>query len=200
MTVSDWYHEQMPSLINTYLSNEKNPSGSEPVPDATLINDSQKVKFDFSPGKTYFYRIISIAGYGAHYVNFAGHKMKIIEIDGVYTEPQTVETIFIVAGQRYGVLVEARNNTDENFAVSSTMVPRSITVYGDLVYDDDNPAPSKAPPASFSTINDATLIPKDRQPLLGPVDRTITLDSSFKTINGSNRFVGCAANRLVVSC
>ncbi|KAI9873854.1 MAG: hypothetical protein M1830_010520 [Pleopsidium flavum] len=197
ITLSDWYHDQMPSLLNTYLSVAKNPDGAEPIPKSALINDSQNVKFHLTPGKTYLVRIISIAAFASHFVHFDKHPMKIVEIDGVYTEPQDADTILVTAAQRYSVLIQAHNNTQENFAFLSSMNPEmfdsvppglNLNVSGFLVYDDKKALPST--PLSLPTFNaydDFGLVPQDHQALLGPVDHTVTLNADFTTINGSNR-------------
>lgn len=187
----------MPSLINTYLSYEKNPDGAEPIPKSTLINDSQNVKIHLTPGKTYLFRIISIAAFASHFVHFDKHPMKIVEIDGVYTEPQAADTILVTAAQRYSVLIQARNDTKHNFGFLSSMDPMMFdsvppglnpNASGFLVYDDKKPLPSA--PLSLPTFNatdDFGLIPADHQALLGPVDHVITMNAAFATINGSNR-------------
>ena len=63
LTFSDWYHDQMPGLINTYLSPELNPSGAEPVPYSAVFNDVQDASLMVEPGKTYLVRIISMAAF-----------------------------------------------------------------------------------------------------------------------------------------
>jgi len=189
----------MPSLINTYLSVEKNPDGAEPIPKSALINDSQSVKFQLSPGKTYLVRIISIAAFASHFVHFDKHPMKIVEIDGVYTEPQDADTILVSAAQRYSVLIQAHNNTQENFAFLSSMDPAMFdsvppglnpNVSGFLVYDEKKALPS-APLSlpKFNAYDDFGLVPQDHQTLLGPVDHTVTISADFTTIEGSNRSV-----------
>ncbi|KAF4630179.1 hypothetical protein G7Y89_g7967 [Cudoniella acicularis] len=54
-TVVDWYHEQTPNLIHWYQTEKSSAHGIEPVPDSTLINDSQNVEFPVTPGKVYLF-------------------------------------------------------------------------------------------------------------------------------------------------
>ena len=63
LTFSDWYHDQMPGLVSTYLSPELNPSGAEPVPYSAVFNDVQDASLMVEPGKTYLVRIISMAAF-----------------------------------------------------------------------------------------------------------------------------------------
>lgn len=120
MTLSDHYHDPMPSLLKGFIS-VANPTGAEPVPQSALINDAQNVSFAVQPGKTYFFRIINIAAFAAQYIWFEGHTMEIIEVDGVWTERQKADMIYVTAAQRYGVLITAKNSTDANFAIVGSM-------------------------------------------------------------------------------
>lgn len=45
-----------------------------------------------------------------------GHDMQVIELDGVEVEPFTVDELSVSAAQRYSLLVEAKNETDKNYA------------------------------------------------------------------------------------
>ena len=94
LTLSDWYHDLMPGLISKFIS-VSNPTGAEPVPDAALMNDTQNLKINVQPGKTYMIRMINMAAFAAQYVWFQNHTMRIIEVDGVYTEPAEAEMIYI---------------------------------------------------------------------------------------------------------
>ena len=199
LTVTDWYHDQMPSLINFYLSADQNPEGGEPVPYSALFNEAQNIKFSITPGKTYFVRIISMAAFAATYVHFDQHEMTIIEVDGVYTEKQAVDTVYVTAAQRYGVLIKAKPNANKNYAFLGSFdldmfdsVPGYLNpnVTGYLVYDSHKPLPLEAPTlASFDAYDDFNLVPSDHEPLLGTPDQIITLNMDFTTIDGQNRFV-----------
>src|SRR3954469_16118982 len=59
LTLSDWYHDQAPYLINYFQSplNVELHEGSEPVPNATLINEAQNVHFPITPGRSYLFRV-----------------------------------------------------------------------------------------------------------------------------------------------
>ncbi|MCJ1284050.1 hypothetical protein MMC26_003381 [Xylographa opegraphella] len=198
LTLSDWYHEQFPTLVSTYLSATLNPSGNESVPYSNLINDAQNIKFAMQPGKTYFVRIASIAAFAATYVQFDQHRMTIIEIDGVYTQPQTVDSIYVTAAQRYGVLITAKPSASKNYAFISSFdldmfntLPRYLqpNVTGYLVYDAQAPLPPALNVPAFNTYNDFDLVPYDQQPLLPAPDTVITFAFDFTQINGQNRAV-----------
>lgn len=95
--------------------------GSEPVPNATLINEAQNVKFPVQSGLTYLFHIINMGGFAAQFVEFKDHDMTVVEIDGVYTKPYTIPRLFIAAAQRYSVLIKAKVNPQKNFAIVVSM-------------------------------------------------------------------------------
>lgn len=119
-TLSDWYHDEMADLLLTFINN-KNPTGAEPVPDSALMNDTQNFTVPVQPGKTYLFHLTNVGAFAGQYFWIEGHTMKIVEVDGVYTEPAETGMIYITAAQRYAFLVTARNDTSANFAMMGSM-------------------------------------------------------------------------------
>jgi len=120
LTLSDWYHDEMPGLLAGFI-NYKNPTGAEPVPDSALMNDTQNLTVPVQPGKTYFFRLTNIGAFAGQYFWIEGHTMRIIEVDGVYTEPAEADMIYVTAAQRYGFLVTTKNDSSANFAMIGSM-------------------------------------------------------------------------------
>lgn len=120
LTLSDWYHDEMPGLLESFVS-YKNPTGAEPVPNSALMNDTQNLTVSVQPGKTYFFRLSNIGAFAGQYFWIEGHTMKIIEVDGVYTEPAEANMIYITAAQRYGFLVSTKSDSAANFAMVGSM-------------------------------------------------------------------------------
>jgi iron transport multicopper oxidase len=120
LTVTDWYHDEMPGLIDFFMS-KANPSGAEPVPKAALFNDTTDLEIHFQPGKTYLIRMINIGAFAGQYVWFEGHNISIVEVDGVYTEPAEAEMIYLAASQRCSFLIAAKNETGANFPFVASM-------------------------------------------------------------------------------
>ena len=198
LTVSDWYHDQMPYLLNSYLSHSKNPTGDEPIPYSAIFNDAQNTTFHFTPGKTYFVRIVSMAAFAATYITFDQHQMTIIEVDGIYTEKQTVDSIYITAAQRYGVLITAKSSNNRNYAFLGSFdltMFNSLPAYlnpnvtGYMIYDSQKALPKPLIVSNFTTYDDINLVPQDREPRLGSADQTLTLGFEFETIDGQNRYL-----------
>lgn len=123
LTLSDWYHDQGPPLIRYFQSslNEVLHGGSEPVPNATLINESQNVKFHVKPGKDYLFRIINMGGFAAQYLQFDGHDMDVVEVDGVYTKPHRINQLFLTVAQRYSVIIKGKTHPTQNYGITASM-------------------------------------------------------------------------------
>lgn len=77
VTLTDWYHEQMPILIPYYLSPEQNADGAEPVPYSALIGESQNVSFLVQPDKTYMVRVINMASFSQSFFHIDQHNMTV---------------------------------------------------------------------------------------------------------------------------
>ena len=120
LTVSDWYHEQMQTLIPQFIS-LANPTGAEPVPQSVLVNETQNLSVAVEPGKTYMFRVANIGAFAGQYIWFEGHNMTIIEMDGVYSEQAEAEMIYLSAAQRCSFLITTKDSTDANYAFVSSM-------------------------------------------------------------------------------
>lgn len=187
LTLSDWYHDQVPDLIPGFLSVTQNPSGAEPIPKSAILNDNATTTFSITPGKTYMVRIINISAFAAFLVTFDQHEMTIIEVDGVYTKAQNTDLINLAAAQRMSVLIHAKPNANKNYAFIGAMDPRmfdspppglDLNATGYLVYDDTKPLPADAPTfASYDgAFDDFGLVPYDELPLFKPVSHQIVLN------------------------
>ena len=120
LSVSDWYHQEMQVLIPKFL-NKANPTGSEPVPQAALFNDTQNLTVSVQPGKTYLFHIVNIGAFTGQYIWFEGHNMTIVEVDGVYVDRAEAEMIYVAAAQRCSVMVTTKNETATNYAFVGSM-------------------------------------------------------------------------------
>ncbi|KAF2203099.1 hypothetical protein GQ43DRAFT_470324 [Delitschia confertaspora ATCC 74209] len=195
LTFSDWYHDLMNGLINSFLS-LSNPGGAEPVPKSALMNDTQNLTVSIQPGKTYLFRMINMGAFTAQYVWFEDHTMQIVEVDGVYTEPMEASMIYMTAAQRYSVLVRAKNDSNANFAIVGSMdqdlfdqIPERLNpnVTGWLVYDDKKEKRAPKLVDAFEPFDDFNLVPYDKGEIFDHVDHSITLDLKMDTLDdGAN--------------
>ncbi|GAB7339909.1 hypothetical protein MBLNU457_6435t2 [Dothideomycetes sp. NU457] len=214
VTLTDWFHTEMPQLMSIYESHAGEAEDGSPNPDVALINTGVNVSIPVKPGKTYFVHIICPSNYIGHAWLFDGHPQTTVEIDGVYVVPQPVnngENQFpmtrLAPGQRQGVLIQTKNDTSRNYAVFDTMDVNMLFInkgiipppsnYNPnatawLVYNDSAPLPD--PPVFYSLGNadfydDVNYVPLDKQPLLEPVDHRIILNMDAANISGISRFV-----------
>ncbi|KAF1990848.1 multicopper oxidase [Aulographum hederae CBS 113979] len=197
VTMSDWYHTQMPFLLHEYQSTS-NPDGKEPIPDAGLLNDGQGAKYNVKPGKTYLFRFINMGAFPSFFINFKNHKMTIVEMDAVYTQPTEVNTFYCGVAMRYTVLVTMNADASQNYGIlalldtsmfegqTSSNPNFQAAVMGQLVYNKNAPDAAPHNPV-MPPVDDAAIAPLDNSPLLGPVDRQIILNTGFTTINGIHR-------------
>ena len=174
----------MQDLIPIFLS-VMNPTGAEPVPKSALMNDTQNMTIPVQPGSTYLLRLINIGAFAGQYFWIEDHEMRIVEVDGVWTEPATANMIYITAAQRFSVLVTMKNSTSRNYPMIGSMdetlfdiVPKDLNSNGTsyLVYDNSKPLPAATTLDEFKPFDDLMLIPHDREPLLTDVDLSINLD------------------------
>ena len=195
ISLSDWYHRPMRQLVSQ-LVNVENPAGAEPVPQAALMNDTQDLKINVEPGKTYLVRLVNIGAFAAHYFWFVDHTMRVVEVDGVWTEPVTAERLYITPAQRYSVLLTMKDEIKGNFAVVSAMdeelfdvIPegQNSNVTGWLVYDEELPLPSPPAIRELDYLDDFTLTPVDGIGLFENPDYSFNLDVKMDNLgDGAN--------------
>ncbi|GLB41487.1 putative multicopper oxidase family protein [Lyophyllum shimeji] len=128
ITLADWYHTAAPALQEVYIHG--NGGGNhEPVPDAGLINGSGRYiggplvarsRVDVVAGKRYRLRVINISVYSGYEFSIEGHRLTIIEVDGINHVPFTVDRFEIYAGQRYSVILTA-NQPVRNYWIRAPM-------------------------------------------------------------------------------
>ncbi|ROT37827.1 iron transport multicopper oxidase FET3 [Sodiomyces alkalinus F11] len=196
ISLSDWYHRPVQSLLQEFISVE-NPTGAEPVPQAALLNDTQDLQVRVDAGKTYLVRLVNVGAFAAHYFWVEGHEMRVVEVDGVWTqEAAPAQRLYIAPAQRYSVLLTTRERGDENFAMVSAMdeelfdvIPegQNSNVTGWLVYDDAKPLPRPKTVDRLDAFDDFDLVPVDGLGLLGEPDYSITLDAKMGNLgDGAN--------------
>jgi iron transport multicopper oxidase len=119
LSLSDWYHEQMADLQG---SSDKNSTIAEmPAPDSILLNDARSSWVEVTPGMTYLVRVANIGAITGQYFQIMDHEMVIVEVDGVYTKPQTAAGIHLAPCQRYGFLMTTKNQTSANYPIITAM-------------------------------------------------------------------------------
>ncbi|KAJ4473809.1 laccase [Lentinula aciculospora] len=124
VTIADWFHLTSLQLLAALVV---------PSADTTLINgkgryaggpDTPLAVIQVEHGKRYRFRIIEMSFDAFHGFSIDNHNFTIIEVDGINTEPHTVNFIELYPAQRYSVILHA-NQVVSNYrirALSSTGV------------------------------------------------------------------------------
>ncbi|KIX05409.1 uncharacterized protein Z518_06281 [Rhinocladiella mackenziei CBS 650.93] len=198
VTMSDWYHDLVEDIAPSFLS-LYNPTGAEPVPNSFLFNDTLNSSIPVRPNTTYLIRLINIGAFVAQYFYIEGHTFRIVEIDGVYTEPTEADVLYISVAQRYSILVTTKGSTDQNYPIVTvadsdlldTILPDlQLNNTNWLEYNPDAPHPHAVMKVDASSdlvpYDDFTLIPHDRMDLLP--DPNFEIDVTVQMNNLINGF------------
>ena len=134
MVLADWYHEKNGYILkHDYLKQ----NGSYPTPDSglmyfahtkkgleakTMPGMNENATLPFEPGKTYRLRLINMSATTVFDFWIDGHDMEIIEADGVDVERYPTDTVQVAGGQRYSVLVKARDEPTKDWTIHATHV------------------------------------------------------------------------------
>ncbi|RIB19536.1 Multicopper oxidase [Gigaspora rosea] len=128
MTVSDWYHT--PSGILLPLFRADDYRGFDPIPDSGDISGLGQCDCEAAPknsscnpnnkiatyvvkkGKKYRFRIINTSALVHFTISIDNHPLTIVEVDGDYVKPVTLNTIPINIAQRYSVILDANQPID----------------------------------------------------------------------------------------
>lgn len=118
---------------------------------------------DVDPGKTYRFRFIGATAISMVQFGITGHSnLTIIEADGSYTKPYSVEFIQATSGQRFDVLLttktqeELDGQTDYMFQLETKERPAVYHGYGILRYSGGKPQITTAPAAPVLTFSNQT--------------------------------------------
>ncbi|KAJ1914195.1 ferroxidase fet3 [Coemansia sp. S100] len=185
-SLEDWYYQTFAERESITLD------PNQPFPPAhgygfgliNGINGNLTKPIHFQPGRTYRLRLINMSATMWYQFTLPGHIMRVVEIDGEYTEPLEVDGVDIAPAQRYSVLVTAHSTSSFNYHFNATMhasfIPPTLGLsprifIGDIIYQQG--APYIQPGSyddSFRWANDINLHALDQEPAL-PVDRSLHL-------------------------
>ncbi|OCB91779.1 laccase [Sanghuangporus baumii] len=208
LTLGDWYHAPAPSLFPT--TTEKPGDPNDPIQKSTTVNG--KGRFPGGPsdwplsvtnvkqGLRYRFRIVAAVCGPTYNFSIDGHRMTVIEADGVETNPLPVDVFQIFPGQRYSVVVNADQPIDNYWIRVIPTGPEAGTGTNEsfvgglnaaiLRYDGANYTdPTSQQNPNGVLLNEANLSPlinpgAPGQPFVGGVDRAINLNVTFIPATG----------------
>ncbi|KAG1733203.1 laccase [Suillus paluster] len=131
ITLADWYHVVAPVLSHLNIGAING--------DATLINglgryqggpNSDLAVVNVEYGKRYRLRMIAMSCHSNFIFSIDDHNMTIIEADGELTEPLLVDSLQILAGQRYSFVLNAIQPVDNYWIRAVPDTPSSSFVNG----------------------------------------------------------------------
>ncbi|KAF5355015.1 hypothetical protein D9756_005710 [Leucocoprinus leucothites] len=104
ITLSEWYHTLAASIpgipaADSTLINGRGRYPGGPASDLSVVNVQK--------GKRYRLRLISISCDPFFTFSIDGHDLQVIEVEGAEVKPITVNSIKILAGQRYSMVLNA---------------------------------------------------------------------------------------------
>ncbi|XP_004487420.1 L-ascorbate oxidase homolog [Cicer arietinum] len=200
----DWYnrnHTDLKAILD---------SGSDlPFPDGLIINGhgSNAYTFTVDQGKTYRFRISNVGLKTSINFRIQGHKMQLVEVEGIHTLQNSYDSIDLHLGQSYSVLVTADQPPQDYYMVVSTrFTSQVLTATSILHYSNSARTVSGPPPAGLTTQIDWSLEQarslRRNLTASGPrpnpqgsyhyglinTTRTIRLENSAPIINGKQRF------------
>ncbi|PON68699.1 Copper-resistance protein [Parasponia andersonii] len=180
-----------------------------PFPDGLLINGrgSNGNTFTVDQGKTYRFRISNVGLTTSINFRIQGHKMLLVEVEGVHTLQNTYDSLDIHLGQSYSVLVTAdQPPLDYYIVVSTRFTSQILTATSILHYSNSAASISGSLPGGPTTQIDWSLEQarslRRNLTASGPrpnpqgsyhyglinTTRTIRLANSAPVINGKQRY------------
>ncbi|XP_075100657.1 L-ascorbate oxidase-like isoform X2 [Nicotiana tabacum] len=107
-----------------------------PIPQCKLRGDEQYAPhiFHVHPNKTYRLRVASSTALSSLHLAVGGHKMVVVEADGNYIQPFSVENMDIYSGESYSILFTTDQDPSNNYWISISVrgrepkTPQGLTI------------------------------------------------------------------------
>lgn len=144
--LGDWMHDTAEHVFQT--------QGSGTM-ELGLINGSTNFGMTFQRNKTHRVRLINTSMDSVYKVSVDGHKMTVIANDLVPVVPAIVDSVTLVQGQRYDVIINASESVQSYFLRATTQTDCTSVGFADvkatvryLNEDGSTPANFGAPPTT----------------------------------------------------
>ena len=211
LTLTDWYHEQMPTMLANYIStaNEADNDGREPKPDRALINANVNATISVKPSTTYLVRVICVGNWPGHGLMLPNQSYDVVEADGTwlqrYPVPSNLNTR-LTPGQRLSFLMTTKDDASTNQPIFDIMDLNMMFIdEGELPSPTYNPnatahfvfnesAPLPPAPIIYALgdadfVDDVNFVPYDMELPMGPVNHQILMNIDARNESGLERFI-----------
>ncbi|KAJ3378274.1 hypothetical protein HDU84_007702 [Entophlyctis sp. JEL0112] len=212
--LEDWYHQQSVVMAPQYMNIATNPSGIEPVFDSGLVNGNGQYNcsipiagnllcsqnpnyptvFTVTANSTTRFRVLNMGVFAVFQFSIDGHKLTVVEVDGVEVVPYAVDSLLVNVAQRYSVLVTA-NQPAAKYWMRATMLTGMPWVLGNsgnglnpdvrsiLVYSGATAVPTSQPTTNPYQAADTDFVPAIARdaPALGANDLDLIFTFSFSS-------------------
>ncbi|KAN0136672.1 laccase [Lactarius tabidus] len=190
ITLADWLHfsstiaPQIPTFNSTLINGKGNYPGSPSQVELATVNVSK--------GMRYRFRLVAISCSAGFLFSIDGHTMTVIEVEGNNVQPLEVDSLVLLAGQRYSVVVEANQDVDnywiralpnspgQNF---SDLTNLAVLHYAGAANANPTEDPTANIPVSVQPLVETDLHPGN--PFPGGADININLDVTFDRTLGN---------------
>jgi iron transport multicopper oxidase len=189
LTISDWYHDQMPDLVHGFLESP-DPLHSLPLPNSILINDGASSTYNVEPNKTYLFRIINMAAASSLTLEFLEHKITVVRADGSLIQPEDTSKIYLASGQRYEVLLTTKSSNSSSYEYILSAAAFDLQTRGRLQYGDSF-IMNESSPTDEAALDEYSLYPADGAWIWEPVAQEINLTVGLKEYDvGWRSYIG----------
>lgn len=196
LAIGDWHGKTVDVLTKKFM-NLFNPTGAEPIPQNLILNNTRNLTWNVQPDTTYLLRIVNTGGFVSQYFWIEDHDMTVVEVDGIYTEQNTTNMLYVTVAQRYSVFVHTKNDTSKNFAIMQKfdetmldLIPKDLELNATsyMVYNETAPMPGQNIVDSIDDyLDDFYLVPYTKVERFGDPDYTLTLDMKMDNLmDGKN--------------
>ncbi|PBK59777.1 Cu-oxidase-domain-containing protein [Armillaria solidipes] len=189
--LGDWWHNSTLPMLQQFEA-----TGIIPVSDSGTVNGVGRFnggpELDWSvinvvPGKRYRFRIINESARNVFTFSIDKHSLTVIEADGEELTPSVVDSVDLLAGQRYSVVLHANQRVD-NYWVNAPFVGGSplnnlnqnATLSRAILRYAGAPRRDPTAPMTLGPVNGVPLVEGNLRPLVPepapPADVNITLE------------------------
>ena len=158
-------------------------------------------RLSVEPNTTYLLRIVNTGAFVAQYFYIEDHNFTIVEVDGVFTEPEEASLLYVAVAQRYSVLFTTKASTARNYGLVTIADQVLLDAIPDALRLNQTNWLQYNPSANFDPVNvtlnivdknpafdDYSLVPYDKEPLFENPSKVINLTVSMGILDNGKPY------------